>query len=207
MELFIGPWNQAANWSVSGVAGTHRFLQRVWVLTQEFMDSEGEAKAESEDIRRVVHKAVKKVSEDLRDLSFNTAIAAQMELVNELYRLKAGDGYASRDWPWALRVMLQLLAPFAPHISEELWQQLGCEGSIHTSDCPHHDEKYLTEDTITVVVQVNGKLRGQVRVPADADEATVVSAAKADGKAAPYLDGKELRKTVYVPGRLVNFVV
>ncbi len=106
MELFIGPWNQAANWSVSGVAGTNRFLQRVWVLAQEFMDSEGGSKGESEDIRRAAHKAIKKVSEDLQDLSFNTAIAAQMELVNELYRIKAADDYGSKDWPWALEILL-----------------------------------------------------------------------------------------------------
>jgi leucyl-tRNA synthetase len=207
MELFIGPWNQAANWSVSGVAGTNRFLQRVWVLAQESMSAKDPAGAESDEIRRAVHKAIKKVSEDLRNLNFNTAIAAQMELVNELYRVKAADGYASKDWPWAIGSLVKLLAPFAPHITEELWHQLGNEGSVHTSEWPRHEEKYLSEDTITVVVQVNGKLRSQIQVAAGADEKTVVEAAKADDKTASYLGGKDPRKTIYVPGRLVNFVV
>ncbi|HEX5744093.1 MAG TPA: class I tRNA ligase family protein, partial [Candidatus Saccharimonadales bacterium] len=208
MELFIGPWNQAANWSVTGVAGTNRFLQRVWVLAQEFMEARaGGNGEESEAIRRTVHKTIKKVSEDLHDLSFNTAIAAQMELVNELYRHKAADDYSSKDWPWALETLLQLLAPFAPHIAEELWQQLGHEDSIHASEWPRHQEKYLAQDEVTIAIQVNGKLRGEVRVPAGADEDAVVSAAKAEAKVAAHLKGKSVLKTIYVPGKLVNFVV
>lgn len=208
MELFIGPWNQAANWSVTGVAGTNRFLQRVWVLAQEFMEAPGPGEGgESIEIRRAVHKAIHKVSEDFQSLSFNTAIAAQMELVNGLYRLKARDSYASTDWPWAIAVLLQLLAPFAPHIAEELWHQIGREGSVHTGGWPVHDEEYLTEDTVTIAIQVNGKLRGEVSVGADADKDTVLAAARAHGKAAAHLGGKQPRKTVYVPGKLVNFVV
>ncbi len=210
MELFIGPWNQAVNWSVTGVAGTNRFLQRVWVLAQEFMGSEGEegkSQGESADIRRAVHRTIKKVSEDLQNLNFNTAIAAQMELVNELYRIKAKDDYASKDWPWALETLLQLLAPFAPHIAEELWQQLGQKESVHIAGWPKYDEKYLVEDTITIAVQVNGKLRGDVQVASDASEDTVVTAAKAHGKVAAHIKYKQIRKTIYVPGKLVNFVV
>jgi leucyl-tRNA synthetase len=207
MELFIGPWNQAVNWSVTGVAGTNRFLQRTWVLAQEFMEAEAGEAGESVGIRRAVHKATKKVSQDLRSLSFNTAIAAQMELVNDLYRVKAGDAYASKDWRRAIETLLQLLAPFAPHIAEELWYQLGHDGSIHTSEWPAWDEKYLSEDTITIAVQVNGKLRGQVSVSGDASEDAVINAAKSDGKVAAHITGKELRKTIYVPGKLVNFVV
>ncbi len=206
MELFIGPWNQAANWSVEGMGGTHRFLQRIWTLVGEFSDSK-KGDAESTELLRAVHKTIKKVSQDLHDLSFNTAIAAQMELVNELYRIKAEDNYAAKDWQWALETLLQLLAPFAPHIAEELWQELGHKESIHLSQWPEHDEKYLVQDTTTIVIQVNGKLRGQIEVAVDADEATVTAAAKTNEKAAAYLDGKEPRKTIYVPGKLVNFVV
>jgi leucyl-tRNA synthetase len=206
MELFIGPWDQAVNWSVTGVAGTHRFLQRVWVLAQEFMEASG-GKKESIEIKRTVHKTIKKVSEDLRDLSFNTAIAAQMELVNELYRIKATDNYGSGEWQWALESLAQLLAPFAPHIAEELWQQLGHEESVHTSQWPAYDEKYLVQDKITVAIQVNGKLRGEVQVGTDASEEEVVKAAKTNDKVAGYLAGRDIRKTVYVPARLVNFVV
>ena len=206
MELFIGPWNQAANWSVEGMGGTHRFLQRIWTLVGEFKET-SKSDTESTELLRSVHKAIKKVSQDLRDLNFNTAIAAQMELVNELYRIKAEDDYAAKDWQWALETLLQLLAPFAPHVAEELWHELGHAGSIHTSTWPVHDEKYLTRETITIVIQVNGKLRGKIEVAADADEATVTAGAKADEKTAVYLQGKEPRKTIYVPGKLVNFVI
>jgi leucyl-tRNA synthetase len=207
MELFIGPWNQAANWSVEGMGGTYRFLQRVWTLVGEFKESgKGEAQ-ESADIRRAVHKAIKKVTEDLRSLSFNTAIAAQMELINELYRLKVQDGYGSEDWSWACETLLQLLAPFAPHITEELWYELGHKESIHTGGWPSWDEKYLVTDTLTIAVQVNGKLRGQVEVPTGADEASVIEKVHADNKIAAHLEGKKVKKTIYVPARLVNFVV
>ena len=158
-------------------------------------------------MQRIIHKTIKKVSQDLQDLSFNTAIAAQMELVNDLYRIKAEDNYVATDWQWALETLLQLLAPFAPHIAEELWQQLGHKESIHLSKWPVHDEKYLVQDTITIVIQVNGRLRGEVQVASDAGEETVVAAAKANEKVAGYLEGQTIRKTIYVPGKLVNFVV
>jgi leucyl-tRNA synthetase len=206
MELFIGPWNQSANWSVEGMGGAHRFLQRVWTLVQEFNEQDG-GTAESVDLQRVMHKTIKKVSQDLLDLSFNTAIAALMECVNELYRIKAEDNYGSSEWQWALESLLQLLAPFAPHIAEELWQQIGQEGSIHISSWPAHDERLLVEDTATIVIQVNGKLRGEVQIAADADEATVTEAAKANPKVAGYLEGQTIRKTIYVPNKLINFVV
>jgi leucyl-tRNA synthetase len=207
MELFIGPWKQSANWSVEGMGGAHRFLQRVWTLVQENETRAPSSKpSSSQELLKAIHKAAKKVTEDLHDLSFNTAIAALMECVNELYRLKASDKYASAEWPWALRTFMQLLAPFAPHISEELWQQLGETGSIHISDWPSYDEKYLVQDTVTIAVQVNGKLRGEVEVAADAVEAIVVEAAKANERVAVYLKG-EPKKTIYVPGRLINFVV
>jgi leucyl-tRNA synthetase len=206
MELFIGPWNQSANWSVEGMGGAHRFLQRVWTLVQEASGVSRQASDENTELLKAIHKATKKVTEDLHDLSFNTAIAALMECVNELYRIKASDKYASTEWPLALKTFMQLLAPFAPHISEELWQQLGETGSIHISDWPSYDEKYLVHNTVTIAVQVNGKLRGEVEVASDADEATVVKAAKASERVVVYLTG-EPKKTIYVPGRLINFVV
>ena len=174
MELFIGPWNQASNWSVEGMGGAYRFLQRTWTLVQEFNDSDG-GSGESLELQRSVHKTIKKVSQDLHDLSFNTAIAALMECVNDLYRVKAEDNYGSTEWQWALESLVQLLAPFAPHISEELWQQLGQDESVHLSQWPKYDEKYLIQDTVTVVIQVNGKLRGEIQIAKDAPEETVVA--------------------------------
>jgi leucyl-tRNA synthetase len=207
MELFIGPWNQASNWSVEGMGGAFRFLQRTWTLVQEFNERPDKTGKESIDLRRAIHKTIKKVSEDMLDLSFNTSIAALMECVNELYRIKAADNYASSDWQFTLETLLQLLAPFAPHISEELWQQLGHDESIHTSQWPAYAEKYLLQDTVIVVIQVNGKLRGEIQIAPDTSEAEVVKAAQALDKVAGYLAGQTIHKTVYVPGKLVNFVI
>ena len=188
------------------MGGANRFLQRIWTLVQEFNDSDG-GTAESVELQKIVHKTIKKVGLDLHVLSFNTAIAALMECVNELYKIKAQDKYASVEWQWALESVLRLLAPFAPHIAEELWQQLGQEESIHTSEWPTHDEKYLVEDTLTIAIQVNGKLRGEIQISADAAEDEVVNAAKSNEKVAGYLDGQTVRKTIYVTGKLVSFVV
>ncbi len=215
MELFIGPWNQSAAWSVEGMGGAHRFLQRVWTLVQEYTFTEKTAEettekpagTESSELQRALHKSIKKVSEDIETMSFNTAIASLMELVNELFRVKAADTYAASNWPTTLQSLVQLVAPFAPHIAEELWQQLGQTSSVHLSSWPIYDVTYLVTDTITIVVQVNGKLRGQLTLPTDADEAQVVAAAHADEKITTHLDGREIRKTIYIPGKLLNFVV
>ena len=215
MELFIGPWNQSANWSVEGLGGAHRFLQRVWTLTQEYLNAQAKAEGGKiddtivqSDILRVTHQAIKKVSEDMATLGFNTAIAALMEAINQFYKLKEQDGFTSIDtWRFSIESLLQLLAPFAPHITEELWQQLGHEESIHISQWPTYDESLLVQDTVTVVVQVNGKLRGEVEVAADAAESEVVATAQTNEKVAGYLQGQTIRKTIYVTNKLVNFVV
>lgn len=207
MELFIGPWNQSANWSVEGMGGSFRFLQRVWTLVQEYLENTQQSEASTDDLLKSLHRTIKKVDQDLSSLSFNTGIAALMECVNELYKIKAEHGYGAQEWRWSLETLLQLLAPFAPHISDELWQQLGHEDSIHRGGWPRYDEKYLTQDTITIAIQVNGKLRGEVKVAAEASKEEVVRTAKANERVASYLEKQEIRKTIYVPGRLVNFVV
>ncbi len=206
MELFIGPWNQMANWSVEGTGGAHRFLQRAWTLVDEYNSQDGGTQ-ESEQLTRAIHKSIKKVSQDLHDLSFNTAIASLMECLNDLYKLKAQDKFASTEWQWALETFMQLLAPFAPHIAEELWQELGHEESVHLSQWPMHDEKYLVEEKITIAIQVNGKLRGEIEVDADALETAIVEAATANEKVATYLKDQTVRKTIFVPNKLVNFVI
>lgn len=205
MELFIGPWNQSAAWSVEGMGGCFRFLQRTWTLVQEFIDSGVEA---TEPLtRKTLHKTIKKVTEDIRDMGYNTAIAALMECVNELYRAKAEKGFAANDWHTALSALVQLLAPFAPHIAEELWQDLGHDGSVHLTSWPTWDDALLASDTITIVVQVNGKVRANISVAADATKDDIITAAKADDKVAAHTAGKDVRKEVYVPGKLVNLVV
>jgi leucyl-tRNA synthetase len=208
-ELFIGPYEQDNTWDVGGVAGTFRFLNRVWNLSQEYLVANvDENVASAPAVYTAIHKAIKKATGDLEQLSFNTAVAALMECVNELYKIKASDDYAARTaWQFALSAFVQLLAPFAPHITEELWQQLGNQGSVHVSSWPKWDEAYLVESSITIAVQVNGKLRGEVTVSADAEESEIVATAKRNEKVASYLGGKEPRKTIYVPKKLVSFVV
>ncbi|HET9173793.1 MAG TPA: leucine--tRNA ligase [Candidatus Saccharimonadales bacterium] len=203
---FIAPYDQTTPWSPEGVAGTYRFLSRVWTLVQEYVASQPGTQ-ESTDIKRVMHKAIQKVSDDVATMSFNTAIAALMECVNELFKLKAVDSYQSREWVWALKTLLQLLAPFAPHMTEELWHQLDEAGSIHTSEWPAYDAQYITSDTMTIVVQINGKVRAQVVLPADTSETEVLHAVQADPKVQEYVADKPIKKSIYVPGKIVSLVV
>lgn len=214
MELFIGPWNQSANWSIEGMGGSFRFLQRVWTLAQELSGSEGGAGAvdrsgSDDELKRTLHRAIHRVSRDLEEMGFNTAIAALMETVNELYKLKTTFPMSAQgdSWRWAIETLLQLLAPFAPHITEELWYQLGHATSIHISEWPIFDKQYLVSDKMTIVVQVNGKLRAQLQVATNAAKEQILEAAQADLKVAEHLKGKTIKKQIYVPGKLVNFVV
>ncbi len=211
MELFIGPWNQSANWSVEGMGGCYRFLQRVWTLTHEFLEREATQTAKvtsQQELIRLTHKAIKKVTGDLGNMGFNTAISALMEFTNDLYRQKAEISFEDKDsWRFALTHLVQLLAPFAPHISEELWEQLGQNDSVHIAQWPMWDDSLLVSQTITVVVQVNGKLRSTLQVTPDLPEDKVIAAAKADQKVASFIAGKPVRKHIYVSGKLVNLVV
>jgi len=202
---FLAPYDQTTPWSPESVAGTHRFLQRVWTLAQEFQEA-NKKEIEIPELLPAVHKTIKKVTDDLNDLNFNTSIAAMMELTNQLYALKAKHGYVT-EFQTALENLLQLLAPFAPHLSEELWQQLGHEDSIHLHEWPKYDEKYLVQDSVTIVIQVNGRLRGEIQVSNDASEDEVVKAAQAHEKVASYLKDQTIRKTIFVSNKLVNFVI
>ena len=215
MELFIGPWNQSANWSVEGMGGSYRFLQRTWVLVSEYLqasnasdDSTIQPSLAEADLLRTIHRATKKVTHDITSFNFNTAISAQMECLNALYKLKEQDGYANIEtWRYVLESFLQLLAPFAPHLAEELWQMLGHEESIHLSSWPEYDENLLVEDSVVIVVQINGKVRAQITVDRTADEASVINTVQNDNKVAAHLKDKTVKKTIYVPQKLVNFVI
>jgi leucyl-tRNA synthetase len=191
------------------MGGSFRFLQRVWTLAQEVQAVSGADTEDAAEIMRITHKVIKKVSQDLETMSFNTAIAAMMEAVNGYYAQKTTVPFskAPATWRWAMATFVQLLAPFAPHITEELWQQLGGEGSIHTSQWPTYDEKYLVSDTMKIVVQVNGKVRAEIELPASTEKDTVIAAAQANERIATYLTGHEVKKTIYVPNKLVSFVV
>jgi leucyl-tRNA synthetase len=203
-EMFMGPLEQVKPWSMKGVEGAHRFLNRVWRL---FMDDRADSLLpEIADIEptkeqlRWLHETIKKVTGDIETLHFNTAISTMMEFSNECQR-----------WPQRPKSIMEtfvlLLAPFAPHFAEELWQRLGHRDTLAYEPWPIWRHEYLVQDSIEVPVQVNGKLRGKVTLPTGATQEQIVAAAQADASIAPHLVGKTIRKQIYIPGRLLNLVV
>ncbi len=205
---FLAPFDQTTPWSPEGVAGTFRFIQRFWTLVQDFVSSDEVDNSKQDSVLVAAHKAIYKVSKDLNNMAFNTAVSALMECVNDLYKVKADSGFSDRDsWKFALGAVTRLLAPFAPHVSEEIWQDLGNEGSVHIATWPVHDQKYLVSDTTTIVVQVNGKVRAKLEMPTGSDEESVVAVAKKDGKVTGFLADNSVKKTIYIQDKLLNIVV
>ena len=193
--MFIGDFTKAAAWSSNAVAGCRRFLDRVWNLASEPLTGD----EISRDNEKEIHRAIQKVSSDIDEMKFNTAIAQLMSLVNQFYAKKPTRG--------DIRVLLQLLSPFAPHICEELWQIQGFEGLASEAEWPEHDEAKMADTEKTIAVQVNGKLRSTVVVPADSSVEVVSAAALADKKIAGYVEGMEIVKTINVPNKLINFIL
>jgi len=207
--LFLAPFDQKTPWSPEALGGIYRFLNRVWTLAQEVLETKGEGSAEGVEIRRVMHKTIKRVTADMHKFGYNTAIAALMEATNDLYKLRTTAPLADHaaDWKWAMSVMAQLLAPFAPHIAEELWSQCGREGSVHLSDWPDYDEAYVVEKMVTVAVQVNGKVRAELQLPAGITNDNMQAAALANERVQEFTKGAEPKRVIVVPGKLVNIVV
>lgn len=201
-EMFMGPLEQVKPWNTNGVDGTHRFLNRVWRLFSENEDgSRNIADVQpSDDQMRALHQTIARVTDDIEAMRFNTAIAALMEFTNTVNKWDSLPSAIAA--PFAL-----LLAPLAPHIAEELWSILGQAESLAYESWPQLNERFLVNETMTVAVQVNGKMRGRIEVAADASEADVLGIAKADDNVARHLDGKTIRREIYVPGRIVNLVV
>ncbi len=209
-EMFAAPVELDVLWDPQGIPGTYRFLNRVWSLVQSYIESDvSDAPTDAvKQLEVATHRMIKKVTDDIENEKFNTAIAAMMEALNTFYQVKDEHGVASSsEWQFALESLLQLLAPFAPHMAEELWQNLGHSDSIHVDHWPDYDEQKLVSDTMTIVVQVNGKVRANIDVASDADEESIIESAKQSDRILPYLEGATLKKTIYVPNKLVNFVV
>lgn len=204
---FSAPYDQTTPWSTESVAGMHRFLNRIWVLVQEFLEAEkGDAK--DKRILQAAHRVTKKVSEDIREMEFNTAIAALMEYVNELYKIKASASFvACTAWHDAIARLLRLVAPFAPHIADELWAQMDNEGSVHLSAWPNWDDALAIHDTATIAVQVNGKVRAKITMPMDSNEIAVKTAALMEERIRSYVGNNEPKRVIYIPGRIINIVV
>ncbi len=202
-EMFMGPLEQVKPWSMKGVEGVSRFLNRVWRLVTDDTDGLAAAvtdAAPSKEQLRTLHQTIRKVTDDIEGLRFNTAIAAMMEFVN-----------AAMKWEALPKAVVEpfvlLLSPFAPHLAEELWQRLGHAESLAYEPWPAVVEAYLEEEELALAVQVNGKLRATITVPADADKEAILARAKAEDNVRRFLDGKTLRREIYVPGKIVNFVV
>ncbi len=194
-EMFIGDFEKSAPWSPSSIKGCKRFLDRVWAM-QDFL-TDGDAYRP--ELISAVHKTIKKVSEDIESLKFNTAIAAMMALVNEIYVT----GSVNRA---EYRTLLMLLNPFAPHMTEELYEICGFEGVLNEQVWPKFDEALCVDETVEIVVQVNGKIRTKMNIPVDADKDAVLAQAAAEPKVAEVIEGKQLIKQIYVQNKLVNFV-
>ncbi|GIV77218.1 MAG: leucine--tRNA ligase [Litorilinea sp.] len=209
--MFIGPWELGGPWDPSAIEGVSRFLHRVWhVVVEEGDPAQQEAEPAGEELRaleRKLHQTILKVTEDIANFRFNTAIAAMMELNNLLLRLKETPVYGSALWQEAIETLILLMAPIFPHISEELWHRLGHTESVHLQRWPEGDPEKAREEEITVVVQVNGKVRDKLLVSPGTDKATLESQALALGNVQKWIDGKQVRKVIVVPDRLVNIVV
>ena len=195
-EMFIGDFEKAAPWSQSSIKGSKRFLDKVWALSDKL--TEGDSyRAELES---AFHRTIKKVTEDIEGLKMNTAIAALMSLLNDIQ----GSGSINRA---EFKTYLILLNPFAPHMTEELWQQAGFEGMLNEAEWPKYDEAKCADSTVEIAVQVNGKIKARISVAADISAPDAIAAARADGAVAAAIDGKNIIKELYVPKKLVNIVV
>ena len=194
--LFMGDYEKAAPWSENSVKGCKRFIDRIWALQDKVADSD----SYSDALRSKMHKTIKKVSGDIESMKFNTAIAAMMTLLNDIYDAGSITRKEFRD-------LLILLYPFAPHVSEELYQVIGCEGVLSEQEWVTYDEALCVDDTIEIVVQINGKVKAKLEIPADAEKDAVLAQAAAEPKIAEATAGKNIIKQIYVPKKLVNFVV
>ncbi|MDY7092287.1 MAG: leucine--tRNA ligase [Acidobacteriota bacterium] len=206
--MFFARWEQGGPWSSQGIEGTSRWLRRVWNLFTEAPQNPGTADdATLRQLRRKVHQTLGSVSHDYHHYEFNTIVSSLMELLNEMYSAREAGAGGTEAWDEALRLYTLMLAPTAPHLAEELWQRLGNDYSVHQQAWPKMDEDAAAEEEITLVVQVNGKVRDRIQAPADITREAAEKLALASEAAQRHMDGKEPRKVIYVPGKLVNVVV
>lgn len=206
--MFIGPWDQGGPWNFHGIEGVNRFYQRVWgAFTNPAPAGQRIADGVEQELRRALHEAITRVSDNLEGFRFNTAVAELMTLLNAMVKAKAAGAAASPIWDEARRGMTLMLAPIAPHLAEELWSRLGNAGSVHLQRWPEADPSAMIRDEIIIAVQVNGKLRGEVTLSADADNAALLAAAKGSPNVLRHLAGMTVVREIVVPGKLVNLVV
>jgi leucyl-tRNA synthetase len=206
--MFIGPWDEGGPWNSQGIEGIQRFLNRVWTLAQEAPEqAERPAETEEMTLRRLVHRTIQVATADIEAFHFNTMLARLMELTNALMKVRETPLCGTAVWNEAVEALVLMLAPLAPHIAEELWARLGRPYSVHNQDWPAYDPALATLEEVEIAIQVNGKVRAQLRIPADLPEAEVQKLALAQERVQPFLAGQEVVKVIVVPRRLVNIVV
>jgi leucyl-tRNA synthetase len=210
--MFFARWDMGAPWNSSGIEGAARWVRRVWsIFTDTVSESGGKPSDETlqtrKDLRRKLHQTLMQVTHDFENFEFNTIVSGLMELLNEMYKAREMGAVGTPEWDEATDYYLRMMAPVAPHIAEELWFYLGKPYSIHQQPWPEVDEEAAAEEEITLVIQVNGKVRDRVAVPADINEADAKAVALASEAVQRYLKGKPPRKVILVPGKLVNIVV
>ena len=206
--MFFARWELGAPWNSSGIEGSVRWLRKVWYTFLEPIETEQKADSDLlRDLRRKVHQTLEAVTRDFETFNFNTIVSGLMELLNEMTTAKANGAFGTAAWKEAQDIYLRMMAPICPHIAEELWQRSGREYSIHNQPWPEVDTAATLEEEITLIVQVNGKLRDRLTVPAGISEAQAKQAALNSENVAPYLAGTTPKKVIYVPGRLVNIVI
>ena len=208
--MFIGPWELGGEWNDRGIVGVSRWLNRLWslVTTDYALSHRDVVDPDTEkELLRFIHKTIKEVTADLEKFRFNTMVASLMEFSNYLSKVKESGVVSGSLWEEAISYFLLLLAPTAPHLAEELWNRTGHPYSIHNQTWPEYDEELAKEEEITLVIQVNGKLRDKVLVPASITEVEAKELALGRERVKAYIDGKKFRRVIYVPRRVVNIVV
>jgi leucyl-tRNA synthetase len=203
---FIGPWDQGGPWAPKGVNGVYNWLGRIWSLFLDIPTESGES-VNLKDLEFAVHSTLKKVTEDTDAFKFNTAIAAMMELTNHLGKAKRSSLYGTPEFSSALHILNLMLAPYAPHLAEEIWHRTGHASSVHLESWPAFDASKLTRDTFELVVQVSGKLRGKVDAPVGVSQVDALALARSIPNVQSFIHGKDVIKEIYVPGKLVNIVI
>ena len=208
--MFIGPWSQGGEWSDDGIKGMWRWMNRVWDITsRDFSELENVNLSDESDrkLARLTNKTIKSVYEDLKKFKFNTSLAILMQFTNDLNAIWEMKNIKRGTWIEAIESLILMLSPMAPHITEEMWQKLGNNFSIHSQKFPSWNEELLKEDLITLVIQVNGRVRDTLEVPSETDESTINQLALNSSKVKKHIDGKNILKTIYIKGKLINIVV
>ena len=205
--MFVGPWELGGEWSDRGLVGLSRWLNRVWSLVLEGYQARSIDQEAQQELSRLLHKTIKRVTHDMEHFRFNVMLAALMEFTNHLAKVKEDGLVSGADWAEAVEKLLLMLAPSTPHLAEELWQRTGHHYSIHNRRFPSWDEALARDEEITLVIQVNGKLRDKVTVPVSLSEAEARKLALGRERVQAYIEGKQVANVIYVPGRLVNVVV